>query len=458
MTGESKMQGDTPVADAILDLNFVPTWAKQPPTHNPYAGQTPEAPEGRSREMPPARRRERRPVPARPEKPARAPAAPAVSPPTGIQIHFIPERRQLGALVHRLRASRRAYPLVELARLLLSRPEFHEVKIECDAPAGAAMPLYQCRLCGAVYRSRSDALRHIASDHLDHWFEARNIEREPPTGQFPFVLCSPGGRLLGPPNHHLFAEALREAHETEAPTVPIQTFREQLTPVRDPEAIDQWKQSVSRTVGYGLRAAPDEPTRTRHEAQVWILENQAGDQVQGTTRAIVPATVASRMEDPALRAALQAAWAREQRFPMTMVFALRPALRHMGLHLFKGVESHTFVSAVAPTPLDPERAIPVIRDALSYLAAHPGCSQEQMVRDLFPGRDTSTAEVRQWLQHLHWLIDKGHVIQFFDGSLAVPRHVAAGSRKSPSATKMTPPPDPPSGSHAFRPVPETPGA
>jgi len=196
----------------------------------------------------------------------------------------------------------------------------------------------------------------------------------------------------------------------------------QLEPLRDHDAIEQWKREASRTTLYHSRETPDAPPRPWAEARAWIRQTHAPQVVRDVERAVVPAPVAMALEDESLREAIREAWARENRFPATLMFALRPALRHMGLHLFKADDFHTFVTAVAPMPLDPDRVIPPIREALNYLSANPGCTRDQMVRNLFPGRKASDPDLSAFLGHLHWLVDKGHVIEFFDGTLSVPRH------------------------------------
>ena len=57
---------------------------------------------------------------------------------------------------------------------------------------------------------------------------------------------------------------------------------------------------------------------------------------------------------------------------------------------------------------------------MSYLKEHPGASREMLLAFLSPGKTMDDDEVVHELSSLRWLIDKGHVIEFFDGSLAVP--------------------------------------
>jgi len=463
MDGQGEKGGAAEQAEIAFDLNFVPTWARKPPDRNPYAdgrfeGRDVADYERRERDRggerrgrfgdrrgPRRDRDDRGPrAPARDTprdraspRPEREPSPRFAGPPSGerpapspVEIHFIPERRSLGAAVHRIHAAHRAYPLSELAHFFLSKPEFCAVKF--DARRGVEPPVrfYQCAECQSLFLDRTQALDHAIGRHADRFFEARETQLEPPQGQFICVArCRRSGRLLGPPNHHAYNENLLQARAEVAPDLSLDEYRQQIETVRDPEAIERWKQEASRATLYHRRdAPPDAPPLKWHEARALLRDQLAPTLIrEAAAHATVPAPVALALEDARLRAAVREAWTLENRFPMSLMYALRPALRHMGLHLFKAGDAHTFVTAVAPAPLDPERAIPPIRDALKYLGEHPGVTRAQMLQDLFPGRAPDDPELRAVVGHLHWLVEKGHVIEFFDGTLSVPRRHRADS-------------------------------
>jgi hypothetical protein len=79
-----------------------------------------------------------------------------------------------------------------------------------------------------------------------------------------------------------------------------------------------------------------------------------------------------------------------------------------------------FVTAVEPVPLDPSVAIPSIKEVLSYLRENPGCTRQQMVQALRPEAEADSDDVKALLQPLYWLVDRGHIIEFFNGTLSVP--------------------------------------
>jgi hypothetical protein len=113
-----------------------------------------------------------------------------------------------------------------------------------------------------------------------------------------------------------------------------------------------------------------------------------------------------------------------------MAVSIQPAFRHLGLHTFKASGKATFVTAIVPHPIDPLQAADGIRRILECLCAHPGVSRQELVTllrpDAAPGavpdapEVTATPEVAAILHALHWMVEKGHVIEFYNGTLAIP--------------------------------------
>lgn len=473
-TEEPKRSAD----EVSLDLNFVPKWAREPSTHNPYAdfegGRERRGEDrggdrygGERRARPPRRdeaprggggrpdRRPRRderggrserPPSSRPGEGRRESAGPRVfagpRPPQTlpVDVSFIPDRHGLGGAVHRIQATRRAYPLAQLAHMFLSRPSLYLVKMEMraphpprpdkttapasgtdPAPRAPAPSMFQCSACQAVFRDAAGVERHALAAHVDHFFTIEETAGEPPTGQFKCVVrCPRSGRLLGPPNHHGFNEALAEIHSERFSRETLDEYRATLEMVHEPDVIEQWKKEYSTRRVYRRKEAPaEDPPMKWMEATAW-MRGQVSGLVRETRRAVTPAPVAAENGDPALRRTVREAWTREERFPMSLMLALRPALRHMGMHLFKA-GGMSFVTAIRPAPINPEFAIPTIRHALDYLTGHPGTTWAQMRQDLYPGRAEADAECVALEKDLRWLVDKGHVIEFYDGTMAIPR-------------------------------------
>ena len=441
------------VHELLLNLNFVPTWARQPAQQNPYARHEPrEHREDRRGERPPRDQRreprrdgERRGPRSGPQRgdrrgPRFAPRTeterrPYAPPPmvAPVNVTFIPERERLAALVHDLHVARRAWPLADVAYRFLANPDAHLIKIELrrnaerdrtETAAGTDkrdVHLFHCVECHSLFLDPVAAETHAVTRHLDKMFQVEELTAEPPAGNFTCVArCRLSGELLGPPNHHGYQEKMLALYRERYAHMSVDDYRNTIETVRDPAMIEKWKEESRKQVVYKQKGVENPPALKRGEAEALFREKMLAGMLQRGHRFIVPARGSQGWEDEALRRAIGEVWQRENRFPASLMFALRPAFRHMHLFLFKAGGGITFVTPIHPHALAPEHAVAPIREVLEFLHAQPGCTRQQLHEGLRPGAAPESPEVAAVLSPLRWLIDRGHVIEFFNGTLAVP--------------------------------------
>ena len=417
MEGEDSRPPDRPAdPEVLLELNFVPTWARRPPGVNPYVS----VEERRDIERRPPRTSRSRRVAPPAERPVRPTETQQAPPP--LQVSFIPEKERLGRVVKKIHATRKAYPLLQLAELFLSNPENYLVKIELEPGADPDRKLLQCRKCGAVYLDQLTFNSHVIARHMEDLFEIVEEEGEVPEGTYTCVgRCRLSGVLLGPPNYHGFEDRVREVHRSRFPDLPLEEYRRQIEIVRDPELVEQWKQESRRVRRYRPKNREGSAELlSRTEAEARILREYAPHLVREVRKAIVRPQIIQQMADGPVKDLVREVWRRESRHPFTLVLALRPAFRHMGLHIFSIRRGEAFATPIKPEPLDPAEAVVSIREVLQFLRDHPGCTRGELLKGLRPQADPSSPEAQEILSPLRWLIDRGHVIEFFDGRLAVP--------------------------------------
>lgn len=438
MDNETSQPQEKPVI--LLDLNFVPTWARQPAGKNPYEqfGGGERRDRGERREWG-GERRDRKPRPGGPgqgkrgERPdRRGPREPGQFPERRIErpaeifpldISFIPERNRLSALVHELRDSGRAYPLMDLASGFLAHPAFYLVKIETrPSERGTEAPnLFQCKECKVLFFQKEALMAHALEKHLEKVFAREELKVEPPSGNFMVIArCKLSGALLGPPNYHGYNAKLQEIWKKRFAHMSLDEYRSHIETVRDPDLIEKWKQENSTQVVYKPREPEGAPALTLAEVQAIFMQDHAPSLIAEGHRFIVPAEAAARLDDSRLRSAVREAWTRESHRPFSLMLALRPAFNHMGLHLFRVQSGITFATYIRPRPIDPGQTITSIAEVLQFLQAQPGCSRQELVEKLRPGVALDSPKVAEVISPLRWLIERGHVIEFFNGTLAVP--------------------------------------
>ena len=462
--------------ELALDLNFVPTWARKPP-ENPYTGRE-DAGEGDRRR--PGRgddhrggagRRDggdrrgfRREGGFRRSEGGGHPAGHAprreggdrfprnhreddrrgprreggfrrderrlpreVLPWLNVQVSFLPDRERLALVVRDIQASRRAFPLIEIASRFLGREDLYLVKLELPSPAEGEtrQTLLQCLECKRVFRQRANAEAHVLNDHLDKFFTIEETESEPPAGNFACVArCGLSGTLLGPPNYHGYNEKLQELWSTRFAHMSKAEYLAHIETVRDEALVAQWKESLRKKTIYRLKEVPagqEAAAMSRTEAQDWMRSGKVNPMLRESGRCMVPGPQSKKFDDGSLRAAVSLAWQKEGRFPFTLSLALRPAFRHMHLHLFKVNARETYVTAVPPKPVDLATAPAIVKEIVTFLETHPGTARQQVLEGLRPGVNPEAPEAAELLLHLNNLVANGGAIEFFNATLALPR-------------------------------------
>src|ERR1043166_5129415 len=280
----------TPESDFDLDLHFLPAWAKSPADQNQYAQYVgrPERLDDRSsrgdrprRRPEPSRGGPRRDRPpgvgrapsartdngqSRPGQGRRGPSrgrdnrgpadrrpAPPPAPLPELNCAFIPDDRGVESLARQIKMTGRAYPLFEIAQLVLQKPERHSVSLSIKKnPEGQPIqPLFQCALDETVWLSEDEAVRHVLDKHFATFYQAEKTQTDPPKGTYTFVAqCGISGAILGPPNYHDYQNQLRKLHSERFSRMPFDAFKARVKIVRDEEVVKKWVEDQSWKTEY----------------------------------------------------------------------------------------------------------------------------------------------------------------------------------------------------------------
>src|SRR5437762_1744007 len=202
---------NSPESDFDLELHFLPAWAQKPAAENQYADykgghERPEGRDGGRRDRPPRRRdqpsrgprpdgpRGLRPQGPRGAGPQRADGmrgggrdrgpqrgrdrdrerqAPPPPPLIEVNCAFIPDDKGVESLARQIKMTGRAYPLFDIAQMILQKPERHSVTLSVrKKPEGQiAQPLFQCALDETVWTSEDEAVNHILARHFTTFYQ-----------------------------------------------------------------------------------------------------------------------------------------------------------------------------------------------------------------------------------------------------------------------------------------------
>jgi hypothetical protein len=87
-------------------------------------------------------------------------------------------------LAKRIRMQGRAYPLFDIAGLILQSPERYHIRFTSQTPPKdqEQQKIWICKLDQTVWLNEAEAVQHVLQKHLEDFYSAERTETEPPKG------------------------------------------------------------------------------------------------------------------------------------------------------------------------------------------------------------------------------------------------------------------------------------
>ncbi len=476
----------TPESELDLEKLFLPAWAQDAPGVNRYANFAGEERrertfDDRQRPRPPRRDqprgsgpkgdRQRRPGPGprgQGAPDARRPAPPP-APPPDIIVSILPDDKGVESLARQIRITGRAYPLFDIARLILQKPERQQVRFEVkkDAEGKPVQPLFLCALDDTLWLSEDEVVQHVLGRHFATFYQAERTATEPPKGTYTFVAqCGMSGTVLGPPNYHDYQNQLRKLHADRFSRLPFEAFKARVKIVKDEAVVKKWIEDHSFKTDFNCLNVPESlKLGSREELEKHFRQVHMPNLVKSVDGHLVSGPAARQLRSPGLQRALREAWEEQRRFPLKLATVLSQQFAGHGLQFFKVNRTVTHVSVARPRYLDMD-ATPVsegVKRIVDFINAGSRCMRRKLVAALAPvpapaasapapspgppapdaPAPEPTPEQTAIASDLHWLIHEGHVIEFANGVLEtakkpLPRPPKPEKKTEPSATVAAP--------------------
>lgn len=507
----------SPEADFDLEKLFLPNWAKESPQLNRYAkfeGEPERRGDRGDRRDRPPRRREggpgRGPAPSggfggpqrggRPQgaprgqggpmrrgrdsrdggqdrrQDLRRPAPVPQVPLPDVQVAFTPEELGVDMLTKQIRITGRAYPLFEIANLILQKPERHTVTLSVKKkPDGSPVqPLFVCALDETPWLSEDDAIDYVLTKHFNTFYQPERTKIDPPKGVYTFVAqCGMSGVILGPPNYHDYQNQLRKLHAEKFSRMPFEAFKSRVKIVKDEEVVKKWVDDQSWKTEYNCLNLP-EPLKlnSMEEVQKHFREVHLANIIKPVEAHRMNGPASRNVRDRELMRLIRLRWEDQKRFPLQLATVLSQQFAARGLSFFKVNKTVTHVAVARPHYLDLE-STPVsegVRRIVEFINSTPKCTHRRLLETLAPapvpaptpaapapeGDATASSpnqdataqsapapaepspELAAVMTDLHWLIHQGHVIEFANGVLEtakkpLPRPPKPAKAEAPAA-------------------------
>ena len=379
-----------------------------------------------------------------------APLAPLPS----LSVAFIPEERGVEQLARQIKVTGRAYPLFQIALLILQKAERYSVQLTTKKKADGTMEkLFSCALDDTPWTSEDGAVAHVLKNHFATFYQAERTQTEPPKGVYTFVAqCGLSGEILGPPNHHDYQNQLRKLHTEKFSRMPFDQFKSRVKIVKDEAVVKKWVEDQSFKTQYiCLNVAEPLTLATLEEVEKHFRATHKDSIIKPVETLTVAGLPSRSLRDNGLQRLIRQEWEQQKFFPLPIATKLSQQFAHYGLQFFKVNKTVTHVSVARPTFLD-ITSTPVsenIKRIIEYINGNTKCTRKKLIEALAPTPKVAKAVVTEIpvapvtegevasaptqpakptepeatpeqtavIVDLHWLIHQGAVLEFADGRM-----------------------------------------
>ena len=459
-------ESGSPELGLDLDLHFLPAWA-QKPAENKYAkfeggddrfsrdrgdrrDRRPDRPGGRrpdSRSGPQGQRSDRpggrdfgRP---RPQDRSRRPErTEPIIPLPEVNVSFIPEEKGVESLARQIRLTGRAYPLFDIAFLILKKPDRYTVRFNViKKPEGQTVqPLFVCALDDTLWLSEQEVVEYVLAKHFATFYQSEKTPTDPPKGTYTFVAqCGISGTILGPPNYHDYQNKLRKLHTERFSRMPFEGYKARIRIVRDEATVKKWLEDQSWKTEFVCLNVPETlKLGSREEVEQHFRQTHLANVIKSVEAHTLTGPAAQASPTQGLQRLVRRSWDEQMRFPLKMVNVLSQQFAEHGLQFFKVNKTVTHVAVARPRFLDMD-VTPVsegVKRIVDFVQATVTCTRRKILEALAPTpapvvpptpaaapgapvtpvvEPPPSPEMAAVISDLHWLIHQGHVIEFASG-------------------------------------------
>jgi hypothetical protein len=376
-----------------------------------------------------------------------------------LNVAFIPEEKGVEQLARQIKMTGRAYPLFQIAQLILAKAERYSVQLAVrkKADGAVAQQIFVCALDDTPWTSEDEAVAHVLKNHFATFYQTDKIPCDPPKGVYTFVAqCGMSGVILGPPNYHDYQNQLRKLHAEKFSRMPFDVFKSRVKIVKDEAVVKKWVEDQSSKIEYSALNVP-EPLKlaTLDDVEKYFRATHKDSIIKPAESHTVAGAPSRSLRCDGLQRLIRQEWEHQKYFPLPIATKLSQQFTHHGLQFFKVNKTVTHVSVARPLYLDIESS-PVsagIRRIVEFINSNPKCTRKKLIEALAPTpkrtvisiaetpapaaplaegetaaaapsetkpaapADEPTPEQTLVMVDLHWLIHAGAVLEFADGRM-----------------------------------------
>ena len=310
-----------------------------------------------------------------------------------VKVDLYPQDEAFDALIKRLQSNYRTYELFEIAHLILEKPERFIAVVspivknnKKNVPADEAPLLYYSVPGHLPFSTEEEAMNYVLSNHLELFFNIKEIDLEAPKGNFLMVnKCGVTGELLGPPNYHRYQEFVQFHFTNRINGMSYEKYCSKIVVDKDQQSIEAWLEKMKKGFQYTLKEKKDcdpESFDSLESVRQYLFEHRK-DKVLGSGKSIrFAGRDIERMPKGNIRRSVEAYIQQQLNFPLDTANNIRGRLRRHKFAVYKrGSKGVSYVCSVKRKFRNPSTVFTdTIQQLIAFLEKNPDIHISQLAK------------------------------------------------------------------------------
>lgn len=359
------------------------------------------------------------------------------TPVEGFRVELRPANAILELFSQKIQEQKRAFPLLDLARIVMAGKERYDLVFMKQE--GAPMLIHSTKGDDACWLTQEEAVAYIwRAPWFADLYKKEEVKTEAPKGSFNAVAtCSLGGEVIGPVNWHGYQAALMNLYRTRYSKMQLGAFKNSISQDKDEKAVQAWLDKVSKkTVWKPLRDDAGEVVLESAKAvEADFLAHGYSEVYEVTDKVFVNGNTTRNRLSPGLAAHLFLLSDRTRRAPQMLIPNLCHGLARHHIPIYKWKGNHftgpSRVRAIPEGTVLADRMMAII----NWTKEHSGEKVETMFAALSGtpvGTDDESRKLSQdayapYAADMIWLLEQGFIVVTSDNSVWFPKGEAAPS-------------------------------
>lgn len=338
-----------------------------------------------------------------------------------IKIDFYPKDNAFDVLIKEIKKTKKAYKLFDIANLILEKPDRFLISINMSE--SDLNNILYCSIDGVPFLTEKELFYYILKNYKDKYITEEYIDVDPPKGTFSIInQCSITGKLISPPNFHLYSQLLEEHYYMNVDSIlPYDPFLRKIKSIKDQKLVDQWIKNMSQKRIYLIKGS-NEKLLSIDDLKNYLFNMEKEKIFFKKKKTRFDGILLNTMPENKIKKYIINELNEQKKFPFQTANNLRGRLRRMKLNIFKmststNEKNISYICGIKPKRKDKNQLFSdPINKIIKFISNNNNLNLISL-KELYLKNELNQNDKNTFLINLKWLINEGYIIEKNDGKL-----------------------------------------